>query len=403
MVTVLAVVLVVAIARSKQDDDIAVTGRGGAGTPSGSSGLGPSSQEPLPSEATSSSQDARTETSEPDALPANPACSAVSLGLEERARLTLFVTITSDRSDLDHVVTSGVGGVFVPTSAVDLLVDGTVRSAVGVLERPPLVAVDEEGGRVQRLRDHLGPLPAARDMAGLGPDAIRELAEAHGEKLRSLGVTMDLAPVVDVVGEGAPANGVIGDRSFSSDPTEVTEAAGAFAAGLVDAGLLPTYKHFPGHGRASGDSHELIVTTPPLDELGPDLAPYEALLTDPPAPVAVMVGHLLVPGLTGDLPASVSPAAITGLLRREIGFDGLVLTDDLGAMRGILDRFSTVEAAALALEAGADMVLVPADQASSVVDAVVRAVRAGTLDEAQLTRSADRILRAQQPERCQTP
>ncbi len=127
----------------------------------------------------------------------------------------------------------------------------------------------------------------------------------------SLGVTIDFAPVVDVTTESDDE--VIGDRSFGSDPAQVTEFAGAYAQGLRDAGLLPVLKHFPGHGHASGDSHQGGVVTPPLADLqANDLVPYRTLTTQ--APVAVMVGHMQVPGLTGSDPASLSPAAY-GLLR----------------------------------------------------------------------------------------
>ena len=153
--------------------------------------------------------------------------------------------------------------------------------------------------------------------------------------MRNLGITIDFAPVVDVTTESDDE--VIGDRSFGSDPAQVTDFAGAYAQGLRDAGLLPVLKHFPGHGHASGDSHEGGVVTPPLADLqANDLVPYRTLTTQ--APVAVMVGHMQVPGLTGSDPASLSPDAY-GLLRSgNYGgppFDGLVFTDDLSSMGAI--------------------------------------------------------------------
>ena len=139
---------------------------------------------------------------------------------------------------------------------------------------------------------------------------------------------------------------MIGDRSFGSDPAQVVDFAGAYAQGLRDAGLLPVLKHFPGHGHASGDSHAGGVVTPPLADLQDnDLVPYRTLTTQ--APVAVMVGHMQVPGLTGSDPASLSPAAY-GLLRSgDYGgppFNGLVFTDDLSSMGAITQRYGVAEA-----------------------------------------------------------
>jgi beta-N-acetylhexosaminidase len=167
------------------------------------------------------------------------------------------------------------------------------------------------------------------------------LAAERGRKMRGLGVTVDFAPVVDVT--SAPDDTVIGDRSFGADPKTVTDYAGAYAQGLRDAGLLPVLKHFPGHGHASGDPHKGGVVTPPLSDLqNNDLVPYRTLVAADP--VAVMVGHLQVPELTGDDPATLSRAAVQ-LLRTGTGyngpaFDGPIFSDrpvqhggDIGPLR----------------------------------------------------------------------
>ena len=156
--------------------------------------------------------------------------------------------------------------------------------------------------------------------------------------MRKLGITIDFAPVLDVT--DPPDDTVIGDRSFSDNPETVTQYAGAYARGLRDGGLLAVLKHFPGHGNGSGDSHTGSVLTPPLTPLEQnDLIPYRSLVGE--RPVAVMVGHLEVPGLTGDQPASLSAAAYM-LLRTGSygapGFGGPVFTDDLSSMRAISDR-----------------------------------------------------------------
>jgi beta-N-acetylhexosaminidase len=179
------------------------------------------------------------------------------------------------------------------------------------------VSVDEEGGRISQLSDVIGSaLPSPRVMAQQStPDEVYRKALDRGRKMRSLGITIDFAPVVDVT--AAPADTVIGDRSFSADPAVVTKYAGAYARGLRDAGVLPVLKHFPGHGHASGDSHLVSVVTPPLAELQKaDLVPYRSLVAE--SPVGVMMGHMQVPGLTGSDPASLSPAAVS-LLRTGTG------------------------------------------------------------------------------------
>jgi beta-N-acetylhexosaminidase len=174
----------------------------------------------------------------------------------------------------------------------------------------------------------------------------------------------------------------------------VIDYAGAYAQGLRDAGVLPVLKHFPGHGHASGDSHEGGVVTPPLDELKTDdLIPYGVLTTQ--APVAVMVGHMQVPGLTGTDPASLSPAAY-GLLRSGgyggPGFGGLVYSDDLSSMGAINQRYSVPEAVLRALQAGADVALwVTTDEVPAVLDRLEKALAAGELSQARVDDSVLKV------------
>ena len=175
---------------------------------------------------------------------------------------------------------------------------------------------------------------------------------------------------------------VIGDRSFGSDPSAVTDYAGAYARGLRDAGVLPVLKHFPGHGHGSGDSHAGGVVTPPVADLqNNDLIPYRTL--DAQAPVGVMVGHMQVPGLTGSDPASLSPAAYALLRSGDYGgppFSGPVFTDDLSSMRAITDRFGVADAALRALQAGADTALwVTTGEVPAVLDRLDKALTAGEL------------------------
>ena len=295
-----------------------------------------------------------------------------------------------------------VGGIFIGSwTDLSMLTDGSLANiAAGAGPLPLAVSVDEEGGRVARLSSLIGSAPSARVLAQTHtPDEVYNMALDRGHKMRNLGITIDFAPVVDVT--DAPANTVIGDRSFGPDPAVVTAYAGAYARGLRDAGLLPVLKHFPGHGHGSGDSHTGTVTTPPLDDLqSSDLVPYRTLVTA--APVGVMLGHLQVPGLTGDEPASLSRAAVQ-LLRGGVGyggppFNGPVFSDDLSSMAAISNRYGVAEAALRTLRAGTDTALwVTTDQVPAVVDRLQKAVAAGELTMSAIDASVSRIAAVKGP------
>jgi beta-N-acetylhexosaminidase len=249
---------------------------------------------------------------------------------------------------------------------------------------PVVIAVDEEGGTVQRFAALLGELPSAAQMGAMSIGDVRELARERAVAIAALGVTVNLAPVLDV-GSGPG----IGARSFSDDPMVVSTHGLAFAEGILDGGLVPVAKHFPGHGRANADSHYEVATTPPLDELRlVDLLPFGVL----PAGAAVMVGHLVVPGLTDGLPASLSAAAVTGILRDELGFDGVVLTDDL-AMGAVAQMIDVPTAARLALIAGADLLMVgPHENVVPAAWSLMAALDDGSLDERWLDEAVERVL-----------
>lgn len=294
----------------------------------------------------------------------------------------LMVGVRNGADARDVVDNYHVGGIFIGSwTDKTMLTDGSLPDIVDGGPLPLAVSVDEEGGRVTRLSSILGPLPSARVLAQTHtPDEVYQIALDRGRQMRGLGITVDFAPDVDVT--AAADDTVIGDRSFSANPGVVAEYAGAFARGLRDAGLLPVLKHFPGHGHGSGDSHTGGVVTPPLADLqANDLIPYRTLTAD--APVAVMIGHLQVPGLTGDLPASLSPAAI-GLLRSGgyggPAFNGPIFSDDLSSMAAISDRYGVAEAVLRALQAGSDVALwVTTDEVPAVLDRLEKAVNAGEL------------------------
>ena len=333
-------------------------------------------------------------------LPAAPAptgcgASAVStMSTRDKLAQLLMVGVTGADDARAVVADHHVGGIFIGSwTDLSMLSNGALAGIANSAGPMALaVSVDEEGGQVSRLSPLIGSAPSARTLAQTGtPQQAYDQALSRGRQMRGLGITIDFAPVVDVDG----GNSAIGDRSFGSDPEVVTQYAGAYARGLRDAGVLPVLKHFPGHGSASGDSHTGGVTTPPLTEMqNVDLVPYRTLVSQ--APVAVMIGHLQVPGLTGDVPASLSPAAVA-LLRGGGGygappFNGPVFTDDLSGMAAITARYGIAEAALRALQAGADQALwLSTSEVPAVLDRLEAAVASGELSPAAVDASVHRM------------
>jgi len=333
-----------------------------------------------------------------EALPTPPACDpAVAIAAWPiEARLASLVVVGVDptgRTDATTAVEDHhVGGVFVGGNDTTLLTGGALTELQDASPLGLVVAVDEEGGRVQRIERIDGDVPSARTMAAtMTPSEVEAVARRRARVMAGLGITVDLAPVVDVSDQ--PARTVIGDRSWSADPTTVVAYAGAYADGLLAEGIVPVLKHFPGHGAASGDTHQGAATTPPLDELTDrDLVPYAELLPRLDTRAAVMLGHLDVPGLTEpDTPASISPATVA-LLRDDYGFDGVVMTDDLSGMASITDRMTPAQAATRALVAGVDMVLFADADVPALVDALAAAVADGRLTEARVDEAVGRTL-----------
>ncbi|ANQ83845.1 putative beta-hexosaminidase [Azoarcus olearius] len=234
---------------------------------------------------------------------------------------------------------------------------------------PPLiVAADQEGGSVAHMSPPLAPQPAlasvlAGDEAGLEARA-RDYGRLQGAGLAALGVTLNFGPVVDL----RPAHGGplfdthtrIGERAIDGDPARVARVARAYAEGLADAGVQATLKHFPGLGGVMRDTHHFAAR---LDTPGAVLAAHDwqAFRGAAPASAAMMVGHVVLPELDADRPASLSPAVVQGLLRRGWGYQGLLVTDDLNM--GAVYRRGTCRAAVEALEAGIDLVLISYDPA----------------------------------------
>ena len=263
---------------------------------------------------------------------------------------------------------------------------------------PPLfVAVDQEGGRVQRLGPPGYPArPSARAVGqSADPAALaRRTASSIGLELKSLGFNWDFAPVLDV--DSNPQNPVIGDRAYSADPAAVAALGVAAVSGFqADAGILACGKHFPGHGDTETDSHFALPTIrrsrAALEAV--EMVPFRAAIDNGLA--AVMTAHILFPALDPHLPATLSPPILTGLLRRELGFQGLIITDDL-EMRGVAGGWGAPEAAVLAVLAGADILLCchEWETQQAVHAALTDAVQTGRVTEDRLDQSLTRIAAA---------
>lgn len=286
---------------------------------------------------------------------------------------------------------------------------GTALKNLGTLAPggiAPFVMSDEEGGVVQRMANLVGSIPSAREMgATMTPAQIRLLATNLAVRMRQAGVTMDLAPVLDVDGGQGPNNqDPDGTRSFSADEKVASKDGLAFAEGLQAGGVVPVLKHFPGLGGATGNTDVMPASTPSLATLRrAGLVPFEdGIKAGLPA---VMIANASVPGLT-TMPASISSNVITGLLRDQLGFTGLVITDSLSAVSLSAIGYSVPAATVAALEAGADMVLFDADESqvasltAAIEAAVVQAVDSGGLSRAQLVSAVTHVLTAKGVQVC---
>jgi beta-N-acetylhexosaminidase len=297
---------------------------------------------------------------------------------------------TADEPLGRSLVDMGVGGLFLSEPNVEsaeqvtALVSG-LRARAG---RPLLVSTDEESGRVAVTREIVGAGPSPRRLAKQStPAEVREFAKGVGARLKQVGIDLDLAPLLDL--DDGPSRGIVGDRSFSADPDVAAEYGLAFSAGLLDAGVTPTVKHFPGQGRSATDTHaEAAVVDATVEELkATDLLPFQKAI-DAGAPV-VMLNHLGYSAMDPDLPATLSPKAYA--LLREMGFEGVAMTDSLG-MGAVNLRWDFPEAAVRAIEAGADAALATdGNQAQRMRDALVEAVTSGRLPEGRLDEAAARV------------
>lgn len=260
---------------------------------------------------------------------------------------------------------------------------------------PLMIATDQEGGQVNRLYTFHGPLPSASAMAATGnPNFAFAQGIQSAKWMLQLGMNSDLAPVVDV----GPTSNLLEDRQFSSNPRTVAAYAGAFLNGLQSNGVVGCLKHFPGLGSLPGgvnyDPHRTlpVVDRSLTDVENIDLTPYK-LIIQRDHPAMIMSTDVVTTAIDPALPAELSPKAITGVLRNQLGYDGVVITDGL-YMGGITSRWSLAQAAVLAIIAGNDMIEGPytPNLVASVVTAFKQALQQGTLTLARVNQALERIL-----------
>jgi beta-N-acetylhexosaminidase len=324
-------------------------------------------------------------------------------------RAEQLVVVPAEETDVAQVapaVEDGVGGVilygdFAPDDLKAQLATLTANVPAGVR---PFIMTDEEGGEVQRMANLVGSFPWPRTMtATMTPAQVTQLAETTAKAMADNGVTMDLAPVLDLAsGPGPDALHTDGPRSFSPIPQVAAQYGIAFAQGLEAGGVIPVVKHFPGEGDATANTDDGPASTPPIAQLeAADIVPFKMAIAA--GIKVVMVGNASVPGLTS-MPASLSPDVINGLLRKQLGFAGLVITDSLsaGAISDI--GLSVPEAAADAIEAGADMILFdtsnPVSMTQSIVDQIVASVENGSIARSQLDAAVLQVLAVKNANLC---
>lgn len=325
-----------------------------------------------------------------------------SMTLEEKVSqlfmLRFYYFFTSPTEEVKAFAEHHQAGGYVLFKSNITTVEGT-RALVDCMAEnsayPPFIAIDEEGGDISRLFSAGLPdyeqQPAAAEIGASGDTGYAyETAGTIGQALSSIGVNLDFAPVADVLTN--PGNTVIGSRSFGSEPALVSDMMASFMQGLHDEGIMAAPKHFPGHGGTGGDSHEGAVTihadAAQLSRV--EYEPFRRAIEE--GAEFILAGHILAPNAdSSGLPASLSPYFLTEVLRGELGYDGLIITDamDMGA---IIGHYESDEAAVLALTAGADIILMPEDY-EKARNGVLTALSDGTLTEERIDESVTRVLR----------
>jgi beta-N-acetylhexosaminidase len=290
----------------------------------------------------------------------------------------------------------GLGGVIVFSRNIaepEQIAELCFEAARLVPDLPLWVSIDQEGGRVARLKAPFTEWPPMATMGRSGDVALAgRFARALAAELRAVGITLDYAPVLDV--NTNPKNPVIGDRALSDKADEVAKFGAAIVQGLQAEGVAACGKHFPGHGDTSSDSHlELPLVEHPIERLRDvELKPFRAAIEAGVA--AIMTAHVFMPALDEERPATLSNRVVSGLLREELRFEGVILSDDL-EMKAIASSYAVPAAAVLAVEAGCDGVLICGGDHDVQVSALEALIHAVEDERLRLTRVEDALKRQQ--------
>lgn len=345
------------------------------------------------------------QTEKPDTNPPTPPNQEVkytidNLTLEEKIGQMLIVSYRSTTMDetLKQVLETNKPGGFILFKENFTNYENTIKFIDDIQSTaniPLFLSIDQEGGKVQRLKD-LEDRKATEipPMQQIGKTNDTQLAYNVGkiiaEELQVFGINMDFAPVLDIV--SSEKNTVIGNRSFGENAQIVSDMGISLAKGLEENGVIPVYKHFPGHGSTITDSHyDLPVLEKTKEELlSSELIPFQKAIENHAE--VIMIGHLAIPNITQDeTPASLSKVLITDLLKTEMGFQGLVVTDALN-MGALTKHYSEKEIYELAINAGVDLLLMPTSS-TSAIKYIKESIEEGKIKEEQIDRSVTKILK----------
>jgi beta-N-acetylhexosaminidase len=316
-----------------------------------------------------------------------------------------FDGITATPDILDLIERYHVGGIIFFTrnigaaQQVSDLTRSLQAAAFAAGQRAPLlISIDQENGMVRRLGEDMTAFPGNMALGAVGSEQIAaDVAQATGEELKALGINMNLAPVADV--NNNPANPVIGVRSFGEDAQQVARLVAAAVRGYRAAGIVSSLKHFPGHGDTATDSHLALPVIPhSMERLNAvELVPFKSGIAA--GADSVMIAHIFLPALmpADGLPATVSPAIIQALLREQLGYAGVVISDCM-EMDAITNTVGAARGSVLALKAGTDIVLVShrADRQRASIKAALAAARSGELSTEAIAQAAERVLSLKQ-------
>jgi beta-N-acetylhexosaminidase len=307
-------------------------------------------------------------------------------------------TAEKARPELQELRAGGIVFVQNATTSADArtINQGLKQIASDANLTPPLIAIDHEGGIVQRIKD-VENRGNNWDFALTNPTDLQACQRglAHAQTLNDMGFSMNLAPVLDV--NNNPANPVIGKRSYSDDPQVVARLGAAYIRGLQGGGIVAVGKHFPGHGNTSTDSHLGLPLQPQsVDDLDKiELVPFKKAIETGIA--GIMSAHIVFPAVDpSGVPATLSQKVMTGLLRNQLGFTGLSLSDDMGAMKAITDNYAPGDAAVRAVNAGVDMMILSAEvgRQRQARDGLLAAVESGAISRARLDEALRHVLTA---------